>query len=167
MAFLINRKTFCLGILLLCCNYSWANSSHNIFVMTLSILSYAKWNTPSPELCVADNPNYATQFSNYAKSNKSSFSVNAIHATDLKSRHCDAVFFSNITAQAEQTLIDKSLNSTILSFSSNNAECEIGSVFCLSTNKTGNTIFKVNLDSLARSKIHVDPRVLLLAKNSD
>ncbi|MFW1802037.1 YfiR family protein [Acinetobacter nematophilus] len=135
--------------------------------MTLSILSYAKWNTPSPELCVADNPNYATQFSNYAKSNKSSFNVNAIHATDLKSRHCDAVFFSNITAQAEQTLIDKSLNSTILSFSSNNTDCEIGSVFCLSTNKTGNTIFKVNLDSLARSKIHVDPRVLLLAKNSD
>ncbi|WP_353851311.1 YfiR family protein [Acinetobacter sp.] len=167
MALLINRKTFYLGILLFCCNYSWANSSHNIFVMTLSILSYAKWNTPSPELCVADNPNYATQFSNYAKSNKSSFNVNAIHATDLKSRHCDAVFFSNITAQAEQTLIDKSLNSTILSFSSNNTDCEIGSVFCLSTNKTGNTIFKVNLDSLARSKIHVDPRVLLLAKNSD
>lgn len=160
MALLINRKTFCLGILLLCCNYSWANSSHNIFVMTLSILSYAKWNTSSPELCVADNPNYA-------KTNKPSFNVNAIHASDLKSRHCDAVFFSNTTAQAEQSLIDKSLNSAILSFSSNNSECEIGSVFCLSTNKTGNTIFKVNLDSLARSKIHVDPRVLLLAKNSD
>ncbi|MEG0483754.1 MAG: DUF4154 domain-containing protein, partial [Acinetobacter sp.] len=29
------------------------------------------------------------------------------------------------------------------------------------------TIFKVNLDSLAQSKIHIDPRVLLLAKKSD
>ena len=167
MARFINRRSFCLGILLFCCNYSSANSSHNIFMMTLSILSYAKWNTPNPELCVVDNASYANQFSAYIKSNKSPFNISAIHSADLKNRHCDAVFFSNTSAQTEQALIGKSLNSSILSFSSSNSECEIGSVFCLSTTKTGTTIFKVNLDSLAQSKIHVDPRVLLLAKNSD
>ena len=166
MAPFINRKAFCLGILLFCCNYSQANSPHNIFVMTLSILSYTNWNKPKPELCIIDNPNYATQFANYIKTNRSPLNVNAIHSSDLKTQHCDAAFFSNTTAQAEQSLINNSLNPTILSFSSSNSECEIGSAFCLSTNKTGNTIFKVNLDSLAQSKVHVDPRVLLLAKNS-
>ena len=167
MVYLINRKTFFLGVLLVICNYSSANSSHNIFMMTLSILSYAKWNTTNPELCVVDNPHYATQFSNLIKTSKSSIRISAINSSDLKNHHCEAVFFSNTTAQNEQLLINKSLNPFILSFSSNNAECEIGSTFCLSTNKTGNTIFNVNLDSLAQSKIHVDPRVLLLAKNSD
>lgn len=166
MAHLINRKAFCLGVLLFLSNYSLANSSHNIFVMTLSILSYTKWNTSTPELCVVDNLNYASQFSNYIKTNKSPFNVHAIHSSELKTQYCDAVFFSNTTAQTEQTLINKSFNPSILSFSSSNTECEIGSVFCLSTNKSGNTIFKVNLDSLAQSKVHVDPRVLLLAKNS-
>ncbi len=166
MVSLINRKAFCLGILLFFCNYSQANSPHNIFIMTLSILSYAKWNTSTPELCVVDNPNYATQFSNYTKTNKSIFNVNSIHSSELKNQHCDAIFFSNTTPLNEQTLINKSFNPSVLSFSSSNTECEIGSVFCLSTNKSGNTIFKVNLDSLAQSKIHVDPRVLLLAKNS-
>ncbi|RZG43706.1 YfiR family protein [Acinetobacter wuhouensis] len=166
MVHLINRKAFCLGVLLFCSNYSLADSSHNIFTMTLSILSYAKLKNPNPELCVVDNPTYANQFSSYIKPNKSLFNVNAIHSSELKNQHCDAVFFSNTSAQTEQLLINKSLNPLILSFSSSNLECEIGSVFCLSTNKAGNTIFKVNLDSLAQSKVHIDPRVLLLAKNS-
>ena len=167
MAYFINRKTLCLGVLLLFSNYSVANSPHNFFMMTLSILSYAKWNTPNPQLCVVDNPDYATQFSHYIKSTKSPVSASAIHASELKSRYCDVVFFSNTTAQTEQVLINKSLNPSILSFSTSNTECDIGSTFCLLSNKSGNTIFKVNLDSLAQSKIHIDPRVLLLAKNSD
>ncbi|MEG0489369.1 MAG: YfiR family protein [Acinetobacter sp.] len=136
-------------------------------MMTLSILSYAKWNTPNPQLCVVDNPDYTTQFSNYIKSTKSPFTASAIHATELKSRNCDVVFFSNTSAQAEQSLINKSFNPSILSFSTSNTECDIGSTFCLMSNRSGSTIFKVNLDSLAQSKIHIDPRVLLLAKKSD
>lgn len=167
MAYLINRKTLCLGILLLFGNYSHANSPHNFFMMTLSILSYAKWNTPNPQLCVVDNPDYATQFSSYIKTTKSPFSALAIHATELKTRHCDVAFFSNTTAQAEQAFINKSFNPSVLTFSTSNTECDIGSTFCLFSNKSGNTFFKVNLDSLAQSKIHIDPRVLLLAKKSD
>jgi len=167
MVYFLNRKTLCLGILLFFSNYTFANSPHNIFVMTLSILSYAKLNSPSPKLCIIDNPHYSDQFINYIKNTNSNLNVSSISSSDLKSRHCEIVFFSNITAQAEQTLINKSLNPTILSFSSSNIECEIGSTFCLGTNKTGSTIFKVNLDSLAQSKIHIDPRVLLLAKTSN
>lgn len=163
----INRKALYLCVLLFISNITSANSSQNIFLMTLSILSYAKWSSNTPQLCIIDNQNYANQFANYIKNSRSPFIISAINAVDLKSKHCDAVFFSNTTPQSEQLLIDKSLNPAILSFSANNTECELGSSFCLLTNKSGRTYFKVNLDSLTQSKIHVDPRVLLLAKSSD
>ncbi|MFW2735488.1 YfiR family protein, partial [Acinetobacter baumannii] len=48
----------------------------------------------------------------------------------------------------------------------NNPESEVGSIFCL-YNQNNYTTFKVNLDALSHSKVHIDPRVLLLAKNAE
>ena len=93
--------------------------------------------------------------------------MRSISADELKSTYCDAVFFTQTPANTQQQLLNQSLNPAILSFSTNNSECEIGSSFCLFSAKSGHTLFRVNLDSLARSKIHVDPRVLLLAKNPE
>ena len=93
--------------------------------------------------------------------------IESINYNEIETNHCDAVLFSQSTPQLEQKLINKSLNQKILSFSRNNTDCEIGSVFCLYSSRNGNTLFKVNLDSLAKSRIHIDPRVLLLAKNSE
>ncbi len=167
MAYLIKKRLFCLGILLCISNFSLATSSHNIYATTLSILSYAKWNTATPSLCVVDSSNSSVQFASLIKQSNYSFQVDSISQDDLKRKRCDAVFFSTTTPSIEQQLLNSSLNKTILSFSTNNPECEIGSTFCLHTSKSGNTLFKVNLDSLARSKVHVDPRVLLLARNSE
>ncbi|MFX7253454.1 YfiR family protein, partial [Acinetobacter baumannii] len=55
---------------------------------------------------------------------------------------------------------------SLLSLSINNPECEVGSIFCL-YNQNNYTTFKVNLDALSHSKVHIDPRVLLLAKNAE
>lgn len=160
-------KILLVGGLLVFSNFSIANSTHNIYMMTLSILSYVKWNNPPATLCILEN-NYVTQqFSSYLKSQNLAFTVKDINSNDVKSTNCDAIFFSNTTPAIEQKLINIALTQSILSFSTSNNECEIGSVFCLNNAKNGNTVFKVNLDSLARSKVHVDPRVLLLAKNSE
>lgn len=161
------RLFLAIGVLLSFSNFCFANSTHNFYIMTLSILSYAKWNTESPVLCVVDNNNTAKQFSASVKSQNSPFIVKSISHDALKVVECDAVFFSNTSAIAEQKLINSSFKTNMLSFSTNNNECEIGSSFCLQNIKNGNTIFKVNLDSLVRSKVHVDPRVLLLAKKSE
>ncbi len=161
------RLFLAIGVLLSFSNFSLANSTHNFYMMTLSILSYAKWDNQSPTLCVVDNNNAAKQFSLSIKAQNSPFSVKSISHDALKNIECDAVFFSNLSASIEQKLINSSLKPNILSFSTSNNDCEIGSSFCLQNTKNGNTIFKVNLDSLARAKVHVDPRVLLLAKNSE
>ena len=163
----INRKKFCLGVLLCTSNLSLANSSHNFYVTTLSILSYATFANAKPSFCIVNNPSIANQFTIFAQQNKYNLSMRSISADELRSTYCDAVFFTQTPANTQQQLLNQSLNPAILSFSTNNNECEIGSSFCLFSAKSGHTLFRINLDSLARSKIHVDPRVLLLAKNPE
>ncbi|WP_228203368.1 YfiR family protein [Acinetobacter sp. CFCC 10889] len=136
-------------------------------MMTLSILSYVKWSNDSPTLCVIDNSNAVKQFNLSMKAQNSTLIVKSISQDAMKTIECDAAFFSNTSALTEQKLINTSFKKNMLSFSTSNNDCEIGSSFCLQNAKNGNTIFKVNLDSLARTKVHVDPRVLLLAKNSE
>lgn len=135
--------------------------------MTLSILSYAKLQPANPELCIIDNPEMSNQFINTIQKQNIPLKVNSIKPKDIKSYNCNILFFSKSQPSTEQQLIKALSNKPVLSFSSNNDDCEIGSVFCLYTNKVGNTQFKVNLDSLAKSRIHIDPRVLLLAQNME
>ncbi len=167
MAFFNFKKSLCLGILLSFCSLLHANSTHNIYMMTLSILSYVKWDNSAPKLCIIDNPAASELFNKTFTQQQTRFQVSAIQAQDLSSKKCDAVFFSQTTPLMEQKLIASSINRSLLSFSKSNYECEIGSIFCLYSAKTGNTQFKVNLDSLAKAKIHIDPRVLLLAQSSE
>lgn len=167
MAFFIFKKSICLGVLLGLCSLSHANSTHNIYMMTLSILSYVKWDNPAPKLCVVDNIASSELFKKTFSQQHTRFQVSAIQAQDLSFQKCDAVFFSQTTPLVEQKLIANSSNRSLLSFSKSNIECEIGSIFCLYTAKSGNTQFNVNLDSLAKAKIHIDPRVLLLAQSSE
>lgn len=164
---LINKRQLCLGLLFTISHFCLAATPPNMYTTTLSILSYAKWNTAAPKLCIIDATMSTNQLTALRKKEKSPYLIETIKKEDLDKKYCDAVFFDKLSATTEQELINASLNKSILSFSSNNSECEIGSVFCLYSNKSGNILFKVNLDSLSRSKIHIDPRVLLLAKNSE
>ena len=136
-------------------------------MMTLSILSYAKLQQANPELCIIDNSEMSNQFIHTVQKQNIPLKVNSIKSKDIKLSNCNILFFSKSQPNIEQQLIKELSNKPILSFSSNNDDCEIGSVFCLYKNKTGNTQFKVNLDSLAKSRIHIDPRVLLLAQNME
>ena len=167
MAPYINRKSLCIGLLLTFSSLCYANSTQNIYMMTLSILSYVKWTNEIPTLCLIDHNNTSNQFTNAILQQKSNFRVNPITTNEIGSENCDAVFFNQSTPINEQKAINNAANRSILSFSNNNPDCEIGSVFCLYTAKSGNTRFKVNLDSLAKTKIHIDPRVLLLAQNQE
>jgi hypothetical protein len=161
------KKPLCFICLLLLGNFCHANSNHNIYMMTLSILSYAKLQQANPELCIIDNSEMSNQFIQTVQKQNIPLKVNSIKSKDIKLSNCNILFFSKSQPNIEQQLIKELSNKPILSFSSNNDDCEIGSVFCLYKNKTGNTQFKVNLDSLAKSRIHIDPRVLLLAQNME
>lgn len=163
MALLNYIKALCVGLFLSLAICTHANSNHNIYSMTLAIMSYVKTNQNNNNLCVIDNNEAFSSLSSAASKLDSDFKVLSLQAKELSKQNCSNVFFSKHTPIVEQKLISESLNKSTLSFSSNNLECEIGSVFCLYSNKNGVTQFKVNLDALAKSKMRIDPRVLLLA----
>lgn len=167
MASFIHKKNILLSVLLSVSSLSHANSSHNIYMMTLSIMSYVKWSTQTPILCTLDDPDTTELFTKTINQQKNPTKVKAISSQQFTTQKCDAVFFSQTTPLLEEKLITSAFSPPVLSFSKSNVDCEIGSIFCLYTTKSNNTQFRVNLDSLAKAKIHIDPRVLLLAQRSE
>ena len=161
------NKPFYFFILLSLSGFGYANSNHDIYMMTLSILSYAKMPSENLDLCIVDNQDLANNFQQRVQQQDLKYKIQTISSKDLPLTSCSAVFFSKAQPNVEQKLIRELHNKSVLSFSSNNDQCEIGSAFCLYKSKNGNTLFKVNLDSLAKSRVHIDPRVLLLAQNME
>ena len=87
-----------------------------------------------------------------------------IQSNEIKTSACQILIFSTLSPKEEQYLLNTAATFPALSISTNNAECEIGSAFCL-YKRSQNFAFKVNLESLTQARVHVDPRVLLLAKS--
>ncbi|KAF2370119.1 YfiR family protein [Acinetobacter baylyi] len=161
------NRLFLLSLLYIFTRACFASPIQNFYALTLSIMSYSKWPADNvPTLCIIDNPTVANSFQSQVKQQSYSYKIQAIPASSFSKTQCQAVYFSNLSPQQQQNLINSYPTRNVLSFSSNNSDCEIGSIFCLYQQK-GNATFKVNLDSLSRSQIRIDPRVLLLAKNAE
>lgn len=151
------------GVIPLVCSMNlFAYAPQNIYTTTLSILSYVKWNISSPNLCVIDNPTAANQFQQINKQLKYQYTISSIKLDSVESSNCNAIFFTHTPIASQQQFLNRY---SLLSFSTNNKDCELGSAFCLISKVNGETSFKINLDALTRARVHVDPRVLLLAKN--
>lgn len=71
----------------------FAYTSHNIYTTTLSILSYVKWNTTTPNLCVVDNAAVANQFQQVSKQLKYPYVISSIKLESFTSNNCSAIFF--------------------------------------------------------------------------
>ncbi len=163
----IKRSLLVAIVILVACETVSAVSVHNAYSLTLAILSYSRWpNNITPTLCVIDNPSATIAFQNQIKQSSYEYHIQNLTATNFPKAQCQAVYFSNLTPQQQQNLINAYPQKNLLSFSSNNSDCEIGSIFCLYT-QNGLTTFKVNLDALSHSQVHIDPRVLLLARNAE
>ncbi|MDH0565619.1 YfiR family protein [Acinetobacter courvalinii] len=145
----------------------YAISTHNFYELALSILSYSKWsNTTRPSICVIDNTEAASQFQSNIRQLAYDYQVQAVSARDFAKTECHVAYFTTTSPQQQQNLIQSYPSRSLLSLSTNNPACEVGSIFCLYNKKTYST-FKVNLEALSYSKVHIDPRVLLLAKNAE
>lgn len=166
MAYKLKKSAFLFPTVILClCSSVYAAPTTNLYNTTFSILSYAKWNTPTPEICVINNPTLSQQFRNNEPEH-TNYKISAIQTTDIKHSLCQVLIFSTLSPKEEQHLLNTAVNFPALSMSINNTDCEIGSTFCL-YKRNKNIAFKVNLDSLSQSKVHIDPRVLLLAKPTE
>lgn len=150
-----------------CIHTVYASSSHNYYTLTLSILSYSSWNdTAVPNLCIFDaNENTAAIFSKYVRQYNMKYRV--FYMTNNDTTKCNILYFSSISSFIQQkNYWTNHLPINTLIFVANDGSCENGSSFCL-YKKNEKVTFNINLDAVGRSHVHVDPRILLLAKISE
>lgn len=147
--------------------YAQPMAAPNVYMLTLSIMSYSSWpNTTATNLCVIDNPSALIALQNQVKLLNYHYKVQGLTTAQLAKANCQAIFFTTTSPQQQQALIASHPRKDILSFSTANIDCEIGSTFCFYNKKSGLS-FKINLDALSQAKVRIDPRVLLLAKNAE
>lgn len=153
-------QKLCFGYLICICSASHAVTSHDFFATTLSILGYVQWSNAHPQLCVVNHTESTSTFKKLIDLHHYPYRV--VNVSTQPPSFCDAIFFSDLSPQQEQKILSHA-SMPLLSISANNRDCEVGSAFCL-YQRNQRTSFKVNMQSLTRSKIHIDPRVLLLSK---
>ncbi len=137
--------------------------------IVLGIMSYTRWvPPPTPvQLCIVGPTKHASLLE-HLDSNDTPNSViikKQNNLTNTLGMQCDVIYFGDIPPAEQQKIIAARQNHPILVLSENNPSCELGSSFCLNIEASPIT-FIVNLDSLARSGVHVNPNVLLLGSKN-
>ncbi|OLV73054.1 YfiR/HmsC family protein, partial [Acinetobacter baumannii] len=100
------KVLFCILVVFATSGPAYANSKHNFYVLTLSILSYSKWeNVSTPTLCVIDNASITSTFQSYIQQLSYNYRVQTVNAKDFSKSHCQAVYFSTTPPQQQQNLI--------------------------------------------------------------
>jgi hypothetical protein len=135
----------------------------------LGIISYTRWpkHLAAQHLCVVGQPSHAgalaagpTQIGGIPLI----VSHTALPADDI-GQACDTVYAGALT-ESETDMLHRELSGhPVLTITENDPSCSGPSMFCLDTNGAGGSVFfAVNLDSVARSGVLVNPRVLLLGR---
>lgn len=124
----------------------------------ITILTYS--NVPKDaRICVYKDVATGSDFASYVRKNNLKYAVGHVSEDNFLRSSCNVVYFPNTAPIVQNTLLMK-YPRPILSISNRNYECEVGSAFCLYQRNDKSVSVKINLDTLVRSKVKVDPRVL-------
>ncbi|MBJ7221292.1 MULTISPECIES: YfiR family protein [unclassified Brenneria] len=142
-------------------------SADQLYQTVAGIISYSHWPTQNklPTLCIFSSAYFLSTLTAPPLSQKKptfhSVILNKIH--DFSPSRCDAVYFGQESVSEQIKIINTAPAHPLLTITEQNQECIYGSAFCLIFfNKK--VSFSVNLDSLSRTGIRVNPEVLILAR---
>ncbi|MCL2895093.1 YfiR family protein [Brenneria tiliae] len=136
-----------------------------VYQTVAGIISYSYWpeQNKTPTLCVFSSAYFLSALTANAPKNPVFHSVIIKNIHEFSPSRCDAVYFGEEPVSAQATIANKFPDHPLLTIAEQNLECIYGSAFCLIfSNKKVN--FSVNLDSLTRTGIRVNPEVLILAR---
>lgn len=141
--------------------------SQGVAQAVFGIVSYTRWpaDPSSIRLCVVGPTEYADEVlkgAQLAGDRKVVVRRMRLDDPDLATS-CDGIYVGAIPDGAWKQLASRFTGQPVLSISEQPEPCSIGGMFCLSV-RPGNVSFEVNLDSVARSGVRVNPRVLQLAR---
>jgi hypothetical protein len=132
------------------------------------IVSYTRWpaNPPELRLCVVGRSEFSAAFASDTIPSTPPISVAPVDlaSTDAIAA-CHIVYVGVLADSVYQQLVAMLLGKPVLLISEPPRTCSNGGMFCLLFRDT-NTAFEVNLDSIARSGLRVNPNVLLLGRRN-
>lgn len=135
--------------------------------VVMSLLSYARWpaERDTVRLCVDTGTRYAGKLMEGGALTSGRFveSRRVDLMTDALTPGCDALYVGAVSDARRKRLADELAGKPVLVIAEEDFECEAGSMFCLNI-RDNQVSFRVNLDSIARSGIHVHPGVLQLGR---
>ncbi|POT56281.1 DUF4154 domain-containing protein [Citrobacter amalonaticus] len=134
--------------------------------MVSGIVSYTRWPALSgpPRLCIFSSSRFTSILGDSSNASLPYLPVIVHTEQEALIARCDGFYFGNEPPALQVELANKYPSKALLLIAEQNAECIIGSAFCLIINNN-EVRFAVNLDSLSRSGVRVNPDVLMLARN--
>lgn len=144
-----------------------ASSVHTIID---GIISYTRWPQLRglPRLCIFSSATWSRQLAQ-PQAQQVYAPVIVANSDQALNAQCDAVYFGTESVEQQIQLRDRYHGRPQLYIAEQNPDCSAGSAFCLNI-AAGKVSFSVNLDSLSRGGVRVNPDVLMLArarKNND
>ncbi|MEW4950088.1 YfiR family protein [Pseudomonas asiatica] len=135
--------------------------------VVLGIFSYARWPVePSPlRLCLVGPTEYADDLiKGHVQESGRPLQVRRLLADDSQvAQACDAIYIGKLDQGQRDRLFERVSGHPVLSISEADDPCTVGSLFCLRVSDQ-QVAFEVNLDSVARSGVHIHPSVLQLSR---
>jgi hypothetical protein len=136
------------------------------------ILSYSRWPGATPTsvltLCIIPPVKYAAQLT----PDGSAFTGRPLKVmtlpfdSPLLTSECDAIYSGNMTTEQQADLHQRLEGHAILTIGEQDDACAFLNAFCLVMTPL-HTGFKLNLDTLSRSGVRVNPAVLQLAREKE
>jgi hypothetical protein len=138
--------------------------------VVMGILSYARWpqQPDAIRLCVVGDPAYANELLD-GTARLAGLSVRTVRAghtaADIArlARDCDAVYLGGLDDAGRQGVLQHIVGRPVVSIVEDDRECAVGAMFCLDV-QPERVGFQVNLDSVTRSGVRINPNVLQLSR---
>jgi len=135
--------------------------------VVMSLLSYARWPSEreTVRLCVDNSARYAGKLMEGGPLSTGRL-VEARRVDMLGeplAAACDALYLGAVSDARRRKLTAELVGKPVLVVAEEDFECEGGSMFCLNI-REHQVSFRINLDAIARSGIHIHPGVLQLGR---
>lgn len=132
------------------------------------ILGYARWPTETANLrlCVVGHSPHAEQL---LKSTLEPLGQRSIKVTRVASEidiasQCEGLYVGNLEDATWRRLFAQIAGRPVLTICERSPACTSGGMFCLDIDDNAGVQFEINLDSVARSGVRVNPQVLRLGR---
>lgn len=131
------------------------------------VIGYSRWPTPPDtyRLCVAGTSTYFNDaLVGFDKIGGHDWSIRDITVNDAAATaNCDLLYLGAMTAPQKRKLLANTSGRPVLTISEDDPVCADASMFCLAIN--GDEVgLLANLDSISRSGIRINPKVLQLVR---